>query len=303
MTDILKSTPIRWQTYAVLAGGIVAVSLAAIFIRLAQDEGISSLMIAASRLGIAALILTPLTLPRYIPHIRKLNRRDVFLVAVSGIFLAIHFIVWIKSLEYTSVLISVVLVTTTPLWSALMEAVFLRMRLNQMILWGLLIGLGGSVVISLPSSAIDLGSNPILGSLLAIAGAITVAVYFVIRRVLSPKLPLLPYIWMVYGLAAVITFIVVVITGTPVAGYSAQGYFWLAALALVPQLIGHTSFNYALAHLSATYVGIASQLEPVGSALIAFFILREIPRPLQIVGSVIILIGVTLASFGQSRSK
>jgi drug/metabolite transporter (DMT)-like permease len=303
MTEALKTSPIRWQTYAVLAAGIVAVSLAAIFIRLAQDEGISSLMIAASRLGIAALILTPLTLPRYASHIRQLNRRDIFLVLVSGIFLAIHFIMWIKSLEYTSVLISVVLVTTTPLWSAVMEAVFLRMRLNQLIIWGLVIGLGGSIVISLPNGAIELGSNPILGSLLAIGGAITVAVYYVIRRTLHTKLPLLPYIWMVYGIAAIVALVVVVLTGTPISGFSSQGYLWLVALALVPQLIGHTSFNYALAHLSATYVGIASQLEPVGSALIAYFIFREIPRPLQIVGSVIILIGVTLASFGQPHSE
>jgi drug/metabolite transporter (DMT)-like permease len=303
MTEVLKSSSIRWQTYAVLAVGIAAVSLAAIFIRLAQNEGVSSLTIAASRLGIAALILTPLSFPRYIPHIRQLDRRDLLLVAVSGIFLAIHFIVWIKSLEFTSVLISVVLVTTTPLWSAVLEALFLRMKLSQMILWGLLIGFAGSILISLPDSAVDLGSNPIFGSLLAIGGAITVAVYYVIRRTLHTKLPLLPYIWMVYGLAAIITFIVVAVTGTPIAGYSPQSYLWLVALALVPQLIGHTSFNYALAHLSATYVGIASQLEPVGSAIIAFFTFSEIPRPLQIVGSAIILVGVTLASFGQSRSE
>ncbi len=303
MTEVLKSPPIRWQTYAVLAVGIAAVALAAIFIRLAQDEGISSLTIAASRLGIAALILTPLTLPRYAAHIRQLNRRDILLVLVSGIFLAIHFIMWIKSLEYTSVLISVVLVTTTPLWSAVMEAIFLHMKLNRMILWGLVIGLGGSIVISLPGGAIDLGSNPILGSLLAIGGAITVAVYYVIRRTLHTKLPLLPYIWMVYGIAAIVALAVVIITGTPISGFSSQGYLWLVALALVPQLIGHTSFNYALAHLSATYVGIASQLEPVGSALIAFFVFAEVPRPLQIVGSIIILVGVTLASFGQSSSE
>lgn len=303
MTEILKPSPIRWQTYAVLAGGIVAVSLAAIFIRLAQQEGIPSLTIAASRLAVAALVLTPFTVPRYIPHIRQLSGRDLLLVLVSGVFLAIHFILWIQSFEYTSILISVVLVTTTPLWTAVLEALFLRMRLNQMIVWGLVIGFGGSIIISLPGGAIDLGSNPLLGSALALGGAIAVAVYYIIRRALHTKLPLLPYIWMVYGLAAIITLIVVAITGTPIAGYSPQGYLWLAALAFVPQLIGHTAFNYALAHLSATYVGIASQLEPVGSALIAFFVFREIPTRLQVVGSVIILVGVTLASFGQSRSK
>lgn len=303
MTDVLKSIPIRWKTNAVLAAGIIAVSLAAIFIRLAQNEGISSLTITASRLTIATLILTPFTIPRYIEHIRRLTGKEMLLVLISGVFLAAHFMMWIQSLEFTSVLISVVLVTTTPLWSAVMEAVFLRLRLNPFIIWGLVIALGGSILISIPNGAIELGSNPVLGSLLAIGGAIAVAVYYVIRRALYTKLPLLPYIWLVYGIAAVVALVVVAITGTPMVGFSPQGYLWLVALALVPQLIGHTSFNYALAHLSATYVGIASQLEPVGSALIAFFIFSEVPRPLQIAGSVVILIGVTLASFGQPRSE
>lgn len=303
MTDALKSTRIHWKTYAVLAAGLAAVSLAAIFIRLAQNEGISSLTIAASRLAIATIIVTPFTIPRYIPYIRQLNRSDISLVLISGIFLAIHFITWIKSFEYTSILISVVLVTTTPLWTAVLEALFLRMRLNQMIIWGLVIGFGGSIIISLPGGVVDLGSNPLLGSLLALSGAIAVAVYYIIRRALHTKLPLLPYIWLVYGIAAVVTLVVVLVTGTSMSGFSVEGYLWLAALALIPQLIGHTSFNYALAHLSATYVGIASQLEPVGSALIAFFVFREAPSRLQIIGSAIILIGVTLASLGQSRSE
>jgi drug/metabolite transporter (DMT)-like permease len=298
----LPTTRTPWQTYAVLAGGIVAVSLAAIFIRLAQDEGISSLLIAASRLTIAALVLTPFTIPRYTTHIGQLIRSDWILVVVSGLFLSLHFILWITSLEHTTVLVSVVLVNTTPLWSALLEFVFLRSRLNQLIFLGLIVAITGSIVISLPNGELALGSNPLLGSLLAIGGAITVAVYYVIGRKLRSKLPLFPYIWLVYGLAAIVTCLAVFITYTPITGYSPQSYIWLVAIALVPQLVGHSSFNYALGYLSATYVGIATQLEPAGSALMAFFLFREVPRPLQILGSVIILIGVSLASLGQNRS-
>ncbi|MBZ0302653.1 MAG: EamA/RhaT family transporter, partial [Anaerolineae bacterium] len=98
-TQIITHTP--WQTYAVLAGGLAAVSLAAVFIRLAQDEGISSLVIAAARLTIATLILTPFTLRCYRTHLRSLERRDLLLIGISGLFLALHFILWITSLELT----------------------------------------------------------------------------------------------------------------------------------------------------------------------------------------------------------
>ena len=106
---------------------------------------------------------------------------------------------------------------------------------------------------------------------------------------------------LVYGIAAVTASAIVIFTATPVTGFSGEGYLWLLATALVPQLIGHSSFNYALEHLSATYIGIATQLEPVGSAIIAFFVFREIPRPLQVAGSTIILVGLILASLGQSK--
>ncbi|HLV34471.1 MAG TPA: DMT family transporter [Spirillospora sp.] len=292
-----------WQTYAVLAAGLAAVSLAAVFIRLAQGEGIPSLVIAAARLTIAALILTPLTLPRYLVHLRQLTRRDLLLVSVSGLFLALHFILWITSLELTSVLISVVLVTTSPLWAALLEALFLKTRLTHLVMIALVLAIGGGIMIGVPDheGAISFGSNPLLGSLFALGGAVAVAIYLVIGRSVRPKLPLLPYIWLVYGIAALFALLAVLLTGSQVMGYAPAGYLLLLAVALFPQLIGHSSFNYALKHLSATYVGVASQLEPVSSALLAFFVFREVPSSLQLLGSAVILVGVVLATIGQQK--
>lgn len=292
---------ISWQIYAVLAMGVLAVSLAAIFIRLAQAENMPSLLIAAARLTLAALILTPIILRRYRPHLRRLTRTDMLLISTSGMFLAAHFILWVSSLENTSVLISVVLVTTSPLWSALLEAVFFNQRLSRIGVIGLLTAIVGGIIISLPtdSAPIISGQNPLLGSLMALGGAVTVAVYLVIGRQVRPRLPVLPYIWLVYGIAAIAALIVVAFTRTPVTGYSAQGYLWLVIVALLPQLIGHSAFNYALEYLSATYVGIASQIEPIGSALFAFFIFGEIPQELQVIGSLVIVGGVILATRGK----
>lgn len=294
-----------WQTYLILTVGLLATSMAAIFIRLAQSADIPSLVIAASRLTIATLILTPLTLHRYQSHIRQLTRRDFALIGMAGVFLAIHFITWISSLEYTSVLISAVLVSTSPLWIALFELTFLKARLSRRVLLGLVAAVAGGVIISLPSGdvAVTLGSNPLLGGVLALAGAAGIAVYLVIGRGIRPKLPLLPYIWLVYGSAAITALFIVLVTRTPVAGYEAQGYLWVLAVALVPQLIGHSSFNYALKFISATLVGIASQLEPAASAVLAVLAFQEVPRPLQVAGSIVMLFGVILAIIGQQDNS
>ena len=306
MASTPLATPLRppLQVYLVVLMGAVAVSFAAIFIRLAQAEHIPSLFIAAARLTIAALVLTPVIVRRHLPEIRALKRGDLVLALVSGLFLALHFATWILSLEYTSVLISVVLVTTNPLWVAILEVVFLRARLGRTVIIGLLIGFAGSIIAGLSSSgAASPGKDPLLGSILAFTGAVCLAIYLVIGRKLRGRLSLLPYIWLVYGCGALILLATVILTGIPITGYSAQGYLWLVALALIPQLIGHSSFNYALKYLPATLVGIVNQLEPVLSAVAAIIVFQEIPGELQLLGSLAILAGVVLASIGQNQSS
>jgi drug/metabolite transporter (DMT)-like permease len=293
------------KSYLVLVLGIIAVSLSAIIIRLAQSESIPSMLIAAGRLTIAALILAPFALRKHKAEMQALSRSDLVLVIGAGLFLALHFILWIPSLEYTSVLISVVLITTTPLWSVLLEAIFLKSRVGKLVLVGLLTAIAGGVLISIPpeTEGIELGSNPALGIALSLGGAIAVSVYMVIGRKMRSRLAVLPYIWLVYSFAAAFALIVVLVMGIPILGYSATGYLLVLALAIVPQLIGHSAFNYVLQNLSATYVGVATQLEPAVTGVIAYFMFEEVPTENQLIGSAIILTGVVLASIGQARTS
>jgi drug/metabolite transporter (DMT)-like permease len=295
-----QPSKIPLQAYIVITIGVLGVSLASILIKLAQAEAVPSTLIAASRMVIAALVLTPITLRRYGKEIQGLQRSQLLLAAASGLFLAIHFATWVKSFEYTSVLVGVVLVNTNPLWAAILEVVFLRAKLGRWVIIGLVVGILGSVVVALPSSG-SLHFEANLGSLLALIGAFAVAVYFVIGRNLRATLSLLPYIWLVYSCAAIFLMVLVLATGTPILGYSLKGYLFLVLTALIPQLIGHSSLNFALRYFPASYVGIAAQLEPALSAIVAFLLFTEIPTGLQIIGSVVILCGVILASLGQAQ--
>ncbi len=303
MSITKTQTPLR--VYGFLAVGIMAASVAAIFVRYAMDEGMPSTFIAAGRLTLSALILTPLALSSHRPEIAGLTRTDLLLAAASGLILAIHFATWIASLEYTSVLVSVVLVGTSPLWSALFEVFFLHARLSRAVVMGLLVAFAGGVLISLAEGGSSTApmNDTVFGAVLSLAGAVTFAIYLVIGRRLRGKLSLVPYIWLVYGFAAIFLLILAVVSGVSFTGYSTNGYLMIVLLALVPQLIGHTSFNYAVKFFTATVVGIATQVEPISSALFAYILFNEVPVPLQILGSAAILVGVLVAMLGQGKSK
>ncbi|MBW4435570.1 MAG: DMT family transporter [Pleurocapsa minor GSE-CHR-MK-17-07R] len=287
------------QAYIMLAVGILAVSTAAIFIKFAQDDGVPSLVISAGRLLVSLIVLTPIVLLRYRADLSRLSRSDLLFAALAGAVLGLHFALWIGSLEFTSVLVSVVLVTTGPLWVALLEFLFLKAKITRLVALGLLLATIGSGIIGVGGGTGDdsAGSQPLLGAVMALGGAVSVAIYLLIGRKIRAKTSLIPYIWLVYGFAAIFLVLAILLTGTPVTGYPVSGAFWVALTGLVPQLIGHSSFNYVLKYLSATFVGLSSQIEPIGSAIAALIIFRQVPTVVQIIGSFVILAGVTLATY------
>ncbi|MCO5199861.1 MAG: DMT family transporter [Anaerolineae bacterium] len=276
-----------------LAVGVLAISTGSILVRFAQGENVPSLVIAAWRLTFAALILLPFCLARRRDELRSLNSADMRFAALSGMMLALHFATWITSLEYTSVAVSTVLVTTSPLWVALAAPFFLGERVTRPVKIGIGLALVGSVIISLGS--FGGGSAPVWGSLLALLGAITAAAYLLIGRKLRVKLSLLTYVTLVYTIAALILIVLALAAGNNLLDYSAQTFFLFLLLALFPQLIGHSSFNWALGFLPVAYVTVAVISEPIGASILALLFFQEIPTPLTLLGSAFILGGLIVA--------
>lgn len=283
--------------YIVLAIGVLAVSTASIFIRYAQVTDTPSLVIAAFRLSLASLLLTPYTLRRYHAELKGLSRIHIGLALLSGALLAVHFASWITSLEHVSVMVSVVLVTTNPLWVALFAPILLHEPISRRTAIGISIAFAGGILISLSSNDTVLRpeGTPLLGSLLALLGAVTAALYLIIGRRLRASLDLIPYIWLVYSTAAVILLLTVLLSGRPLLGYAPDAYLWMLMLALIPQLIGHSSFNYALKHVSAAYVSLVILGEPIGSTVLAAIFLGEMPAWLQVIGAGLILFAIVFA--------
>jgi drug/metabolite transporter (DMT)-like permease len=301
------------QIHPVLATtlGILCVSTASIFIRFAQDEA-SAIVIAASRLIVASLILVPIILIKHRGEWALLSRKEFGKAILSGVFLALHFTTWISSLRLTSIASSIVLVTTTPLWVALLSPIVLKEPIRKSVIAGLVVSMAGSIVVGLANTCQFQGGiltcsgqlsreGSMLGNLLALTGAWMAAGYILMGRQLRKNLTTLSYAGLVYGIAALVLIVIVFLRKEPVFSYSRQTYFWLAALGIVPQLMGHSLLNLALKYISAAYVSLTLLGEPIGTVILALIFLKESPTFLEGIGAVLILAGIVIASFWRDK--
>jgi len=287
---------------------LLAVSTASIFIRYAQQDT-SSLVIAAGRLTVASLVLVPLAWSRHRSELASLDRKQWLLALLSGLFLAVHFATWISSLEFTTVASSAVLVSTTPLWVAIFTPIFLREKVRRAVIVGMAIAMVGGVIIGLSDMCTLSGGKlscpdfttltqgrAFLGNLLALAGAWAATGYFLIGRRLRENMSLVSYVSVVYGMAAIALIAWMFAAGHKPWGLPPRAYLWIALLGLVPQLIGHSTFNWALGYLSAAFVSITLLGEPIGTTILAMILLNESPSLLKIMGGILILAGIYLSA-------
>lgn len=249
-----------------------------------------------------------IVLSRHRAELRALSKRELWLALLSGFFLAIHFATWITSLEYTTVASSVVLVATTPLWVALVAPWAIQEPVGAPALVGMALAMTGGIIVALSDSCTLVGGALVCppladfvageafwGDALALFGAWAGAAYLIIGRRLREKMSLMAYVFLVYGMAALLLNGFMLSMGETPFGYPQRTYVWFVLLALVPQLLGHSTFNWALRYLPAAYVSITLLGEPVSSAILAYFLLGEIPSMLMVFGAILILVGIYLA--------
>jgi len=288
----------KTRVILVLGVGLVAVSFASIFIKLCEAP---SLVIAAYRLVIASVFYLGFTRIKSGPIWSSFSWSQRKIAFISGLFLTIHFTTWITSLKFTSVASSAVLVQTAPIFVASGGFIVLGERPSLTIIIGMTITLAGSIIISLHDFSLESGS--IIGNLLAIGGAIGAAGYILAGRKLRASMDTLHYVTAVYSFAAILLFIFAIGSGASLIGYSLRNYLLLVAIAVVPQIIGHTSFNWALKYLSATTISIILLGEPIGASILAVLLLDEGLSLVKIVGGVIIISGVTLVLIAEARGN
>jgi len=283
------------RLYIFLPIGIIAISTASIFIKLCDAP---ALIIATYRMMLASLMLTPFAC--YKKPWRGWERGEIGWFFLSGLFLSLHFAFWIASLKYTSVASSVVLVTTHPIFVGIGGWLFLKERIGMNLVLGIALTVLGSGLISYGDMA--LSKEALMGDGFALLGAMAASGYLLVGRKMRKDQDLFSYIFPVYSTAGLILFLLSLIFQKHFWGYSPSTYLYLFLLALVPQLMGHTTFNWALKYLPASMVAVAILGEPIGSTMLAYFILGEGLTIWKILWGISIFAGILIALKKRTKS-
>lgn len=285
------------RTYLILLVAVFSVSWAAVLIRLTSAP---ALTIAFYRMALAALLLLPLVFLRYRTELHKMLSGGWKLGLLSGFLLGLHFAFWVTSLFYTSVASSVVVVATQPLFALAFSWIFLKEKGKPVTVLAILTAFAGVVIIALGD--LKLGKSQLWGDLLALLGALMAASYLTIGRNLRAKFHTVPYVFVVYSVAALTLAVLMVIFRESFDYRSGTNLLYFLLLAIVPTLIGHSLYNYLLKYVTAYTVGISILGEPVGASIWAFFIFGQRPTETVYWGGAFILCGVLWALWEEHKS-
>lgn len=268
--------------------GVIGISLSSIFVKYAQAP---SDVTAAFRLLWTVLLMTPVVLGKKSVRQELLHtdRKTLGLSALSGMFLAIHFVVWFESLQHTSVASSTTIVCTEVIWVALGFCLFMKGSLSKKAITAIAVTFLGSGLIAYADS----GSGAhFYGDMLALIAAVAVAVYTLIGRVVREHASTAVYTYIVYTACAAVLTITCAVQGHGLSNYGMSPVWVGLLLAVFSTILGHSIFSWCLKFFSPAFVSASKLCEPVVAAVFAGFLFAEYPSLLQISGSVMILGGV-----------
>ena len=261
------------------------------------------LVLAAVRLTVASLALSPVWwgLRKAGPH----RAGAMGYAVLAGIFLGVHLALWIISLAYTSIVASATIVTTNPIWIALILWLWRGERPSRLTAAGIIVAIsGGALIAGGDAGGASAGPRPLLGDLLALGGALSVSLYLIFGREAQHRgLGIGRYVATAYVVGALTLLPATLLLGSGYSGWPAEVYLYGLLLAFIPQLVGHSSFNWAVRWVSPTLVALVILAEPVGGSILGYLVFGEVPRSLVLAGAAVLLIGVAGAVWGEGAKS
>lgn len=269
--------------------GVLAVSASAIFVKLADAE---SGTIAFYRMFFSVVLMLPFFLKNNVGELKHLIRRDWIFSIIAGVLLAFHFILWFESLRYTSIASSTVLVTLQPLFAIVGTYFFFKERLSAKGIFAMLIALAGSIIISWGDFKI--GGMAFYGDMLALIACAFVTGYMLFGQEVRKRVGLTTYTMIVYSVSAVTLAIYMLVKGESFTTDNPMNWLWFALLAIVPNLLGHTLFNWAIKYVSTNTTSIMILFEPIGASILAYWVFNESLVASQYIGGAAVILGILL---------
>ena len=269
--------------------GVLGISLSSIFVKFSTAP---SSVTAAYRLLWTVLLLTPSVLlgKQNRQELVSLSRRDGILSIFSGVFLALHFVLWFESLQHTSVASSTTIVCTEVIWVSLGYWIFLKGRLSAKAVLIIAVALVGSVMIAVSDNAS--GGSHLYGDILALFAAVAVAVYVLIGRVVRERVSTTVYTYVVYASCSIVLLLITAFQGVSMGGYGCGALIVGLLLAVFSTILGHSIFSWCLKYFTPSFVSASKLCEPVAAGILAYFLFGEQPSLLQLAGGVLIISSV-----------
>ena len=269
--------------------GVLGISLSAIFVKYSTAP---SAVTAAFRLGWTVLLMSPVVWAKreVREELLHVNKRELGLSVLSGLFLAIHFVLWFESLQHTSVASSTSIVCMEVIWVALGFCLFLKGTLSKQAVLAIIIAFAGSVVIAYSDSSA--GDAHLYGDILALVSAVAVAVYTLLGRIVRNNVSTSVYTYVVYASCAAVLLGTCMVQSYPLFGYGMSAVIVGLLLSVFSTILGHSIFSWCLKYFSPAFVSASKLCEPVAASIMAVFLFRELPSVLQIFGGAMIIGGV-----------
>jgi drug/metabolite transporter (DMT)-like permease len=283
----------RRVALATVGVAVLAASTSAILVR---ASGAPESVMAFYRVTFTILLLFPLARGSG-AELAGVARRDVVAAVGAGLALAAHFGTWFVSVELTTVAASVTLVQTQPLFVAAGAALLLGERVTRKTVAGILVAMVGVAAMSAEGLlGMTNAPQPVVGNGLALVGAVGAAAYVLAGRSIRQRVSLVPYVLVVYAVAAVGLLAVALVQGAPLLGYPAREWLLFLGMAVGPGILGHTLINWALEYVESSVVSVSLVGEPVGSTVLAALLFAEIPGRLTLAGGVVVVTGIVVTA-------
>ena len=262
---------------------LLAVSSSAWVVRFLPDT--SAITLAFWRMFLASALMFLLsykTILSFVP-----NKK----IVLAGVFLGIHFALFFRAVQLTSIAEAALLGTTAPIFTEIYSFVFQKKKPVLMVLVGLFVAFIGAGTLVNQSSFSETGT---LGNFFAILCSVAMALVLVVGKDIRKETSLFEYTRWLFFFAATALFFISLFAGVSVFAFSVEEFPWFLFLALVPTVVGHNIFYYLIKTLSATTVAAVPLGEPVISSLGALFLFGEPISFAVVVGGGITLFGVFL---------
>ncbi|MGF9889824.1 DMT family transporter [Priestia megaterium] len=270
--------------------GVLAVSFSSILIKWSDAP--------ASILGMYRLLFTVLLFLPFLPWrqmkilFKNSTVKECLMLAVSGVFLGLHFLFWMESFSHTTVASAMILTALEPVFVVIGAYFLFKEKTSKVGIISILIAVSGSVIIA--SGDIGVSKTALYGDLLSILGTVAVSVHMLAGQELCRKMPPIIYSFAVFLIGGLVLFVYNICTNVSLTQYDTKDWWIFLLLALIPNIFGHALFNWLLKYVGATTISMAILGEPIGAIILAYFLLGEMTTVSHLVGGMIVMISVMI---------